>query len=321
MEIQKFKNKDVIQSYILTTAKYDYSVYEKRIIYRLVEMVQHTLEGKKLSAGFSIEKTLYDDRIITMPISAFLTGEKDENYTRVKAALRSLRNKTFEYENGGIWKLIGVIEKPNFNISGIAKFELQPEVYEAILDFSKGYRKYELKTAMEFESVYSMRFYELMSGQKTPIEFKIDTLKEMFGISDKYTRVNDFFRKVIIPAKKELDEKSPYSFDYEPKKRGRSFHSILFFPKYNPKNRDADLEKRELQKQVSLSWDLPKNVTDYLKHNFDFTSDGIKNNIELFKKANKELDLIQFLASIKGKVRESNNPRGYVIGAIRKMIY
>lgn len=321
MKIQKFTNKDVIQSYILTTAKYDFSVYEKRIIYRLVEMVQYTLEGKKLNQGFSIEKTLYDDRIITMPISAFLTGEKDENYTRVKAALRSLRNKTFEYENRGLWKLIGIIEKPNFDIAGIAKFELQSEVYEAILDFSKGYRKYELKTAMEFESVYSMRFYELMSGQKTPIEFKIETLKEMFGIADKYSRVNDFFRKVIIPAKKELDEKSPYSFDYEPKKMGRAFHSILFFPKYNPKNRDTNLEKRDLQKQVYLSWDLPKNLTDYLKHNFEFTTDGIKNNLDLFKKANEELDLIQFLASIKGKVRESNNPQGYVIGAIRKMIY
>lgn len=33
-------NKDLIQSYIMTTAKYDFNVYEKRIIYRLVEMAQ-----------------------------------------------------------------------------------------------------------------------------------------------------------------------------------------------------------------------------------------------------------------------------------------
>jgi len=77
MENKLFRNKDVIQSYIFTTAKYDYSVYEKRIIYRLVEMVQHTLEGKKLDNGFSIQKTLYNDRIITMPINAFLAGEND----------------------------------------------------------------------------------------------------------------------------------------------------------------------------------------------------------------------------------------------------
>jgi len=37
------------------------------------------------------------------------------------------------------------------------------------MNFAKGYRKYELQTAMEFESVYAMRFYELLSGQKTPL--------------------------------------------------------------------------------------------------------------------------------------------------------
>ena len=56
------------------------------------------------------------------------------------------------------------------------------------------------------------------------------------------------------------------------------------------------------------------------KHNFEFTTDGIKNNIDLFKSAHEQLDLIQFLAGIKGKVRESSNPQGYVIGAIRKQI-
>ena len=31
----KINNKEVLQSYILTTAKYDYSVYEKRILYKI----------------------------------------------------------------------------------------------------------------------------------------------------------------------------------------------------------------------------------------------------------------------------------------------
>jgi len=320
MENKLFRNKDVIQSYIFTTAKYDYSVYEKRIIYRLVEMVQHTLEGKKLDNGFSIQKTLYNDRIITMPINAFLAGENDENYTRVKEALKKLRNKTFEYENGGKWKLVGIIEKPNFDISGVAQFELQPEVYDAILNFSKGYRKYELKVAMQFESVYAMRFYELMSGQKTPLCYSIDQIKDMFQISDKYDRVNDFKKKVLDTAKRELDKCSPYTFNYEMNKTGRKFTSVTFYPKYQPQFRDDNLEKHELRKQISLSWDLPKEVTDYLIHNFDFTKDGIKNNLNIFKQAYEELDLISFLAAIKGKIRISDNPQGYIVGALKKQL-
>lgn len=320
MKNKIFKNKDVIQSYIITTAKYDYSVYEKRIIYRLVEMVQHTLEGKKLDKGFSIQKTLYNDRIITMPINAFLAGENDENYTRVKEALRKLRNKTFEYENGGKWKLVGVIEKPNFDISGVAQFELQPEVYDAILNFSKGYRKYELKVAMQFESVYAMRFYELMSGQKTPICYSIDQIKEMFQISDKYERVNDFKKKVLDTAKRELDRCSPYTFNYEMNKTGRKFTSITFYPKFQPKFRDQELEKGDLQKQVSLSWDLPRELVSYLKNNFGFTTDGIKNNIDIFKEANESFDIVSILGGLKAKIIASNNPQGYIIGVIKKLI-
>jgi phosphate starvation-inducible membrane PsiE len=40
-------NKNLIQSYIMTTAKYDFSVYEKRILYLLVEMAQCEVEGRK----------------------------------------------------------------------------------------------------------------------------------------------------------------------------------------------------------------------------------------------------------------------------------
>lgn len=59
-------------------------MYEKRILYRLVEAMQCEIEGKKLYPGLRIEKTLYDDRVVLMPISAFLANDDDENYTRVK---------------------------------------------------------------------------------------------------------------------------------------------------------------------------------------------------------------------------------------------
>ena len=41
-------NKDLIQSYILTTAKYDYTIYEKRILYRLIEMAQSQVRKRRV---------------------------------------------------------------------------------------------------------------------------------------------------------------------------------------------------------------------------------------------------------------------------------
>lgn len=311
----------------MTTAKYDFNVYEKRIIYRLIESIQYCLEGKKLNSNISIKELPSKDRIVTMPISAFLADEKDENYSRVKTALTRLRNKTFEFDNGKVWKLIGIIEKPNFEYAGIAQFELQPEIYNALLDFSKGYRKYELKTAMQFESVYSMRFYELLSGQTQPIEYKIETLKNMFGLEDKYKLNADFFRSVINIAKKELDKCSPYTFDYIPKKKGRAYHSILFIPKFQPQFRDVELERKELSKRSNISWYLTRNERNYLIQNLGFTEKGVKNNAVLIEKVKavkqkQRINFIDFLSTIKDRALRGNvnNIQGYVISALKSEV-
>ena len=42
-------SRQVVQSYIFTTALYDFNVYEKRIIYNLVRLAQSQIEGIKLS--------------------------------------------------------------------------------------------------------------------------------------------------------------------------------------------------------------------------------------------------------------------------------
>ena len=71
-------NKNVVQSYIFTTAKYDFSVYEKRIIYRLVELVQDEVKGIMIRDNLhKIEPTLFG-REISMPISDILKEENDK---------------------------------------------------------------------------------------------------------------------------------------------------------------------------------------------------------------------------------------------------
>ena len=42
-------NKDLIQSYILTQARYKFTVPEKRILYGIIELMQHYTEGKPLN--------------------------------------------------------------------------------------------------------------------------------------------------------------------------------------------------------------------------------------------------------------------------------
>jgi plasmid replication initiation protein len=319
-------NKDLIQSYVLTTAKYDFTIYEKRVLYRLVEMCQFAIEGKTLGKGFSYEQSLFEGLYnITLPIHAFLSDGEDRNTLEVKKALKSLRNKTIEYEyqdpnKGKVWKLIGLIELPKYVYRGYVTFKIHPEIHEAILNFSKGYSRYELETAMSFKSRYAMRFYELLSGQKAPITYSISQLRIMFKLEDKYKNNGDFIKRTIDKSKEELDEKSPYSFEYKKNTLGKQVVSITFYPVYNAKNRDPDLEKRDLQKKASLSWDLDRMVVNYLKENFGFSDKEIKNNIDLLKVASKEMDIMWLLSELRVVSPNKKNPKGYTIGAIKSAL-
>lgn len=313
-------NRDVLQSYVLTTAKYDFSVYEKRFLYRLVELAQCEVEGLDFRRDCrKIEHDLFGLVTVTLPIASMLNGEDDKNYLRVKNALLSLQKKIIIYEDNDVWQSISIIAFPDIRKgASTVSCTLHPKIWDCILNFSKGYRKFELETAMTFESVYSMRFYEMISGQKEPFDRSIEKLKEMFKLENKYKLTADFTRYVLDKAKKELDAKSPYTFTYSVIKEGRKYSSIRFFPVYQPQHRDDKLERIDLQKRVALSWDLSKNVINYLKHGFEFNTKEIKQHIDLFKKAEQEIDFIQFMSMIKPKANRANNPKGYLINAIKK---
>ena len=319
--MKAIENKDILQSHILTMAKYDYSVHEKRILYRLVELAQCEIEGLDFRKDCrKIEHDLFGLIDITLPISSLLNGEEDKNHKVVKDALTRLSQKYFIYEVDDIWEKINIVVFPKIQKrSSTVSFTIHPKIWDCMLDFSKGFRKYELKTAMSFESVYSMRFYELLSGQTNPISYTIEYLKDRFQIVDKYKQINDFVKRVIEPAKKELDEKSPYTFEYKINKTGRKFTSITFFPIYQAQNRDEDLETKALQKQISPSWDLSKNALDYLRNGFLFTPAEIKQNMDLFKKAQSEIrDFIYFMSQVKPRANRAKNPKGYLINSIKK---
>lgn len=315
-------NKDFIQSYLYTMSKYDANIYAKRIMTHIICANQDYIQGQKIGgAVINIEEDLFRDREYTIDLKDILLGEEDKNYKRVKKAFEFLQDKFLRFDSPEDYISVPFITGLKIkNRTGIATFRMSELVYKVFSDFTKGYRKIEFNLIVSFSSIYSMRFYEIISGQSKPITYTIEYLKDRFCLENKYKETKDFIRRVIEPAKKELDEKSPYTFEYKINKKGRAYHSITFFPIYQPQFRDDDLERKDLQKKVSISWILNRNTKDYLIHAFGFTTAEIKQNISLFERAVKEINLIQFMSIIKEKVRTKNikNPKGYLINAIKK---
>ena len=320
----KINNKEILQSYILTTAKYDFSVYEKRILYRLVELNQHLIEGQKLNDKIVLDNNQAGDISYTLPISLFLKDDDKNNHKEVKKALESLKRKELTYQDDDTWASLTIIANPKISrYKETVTFTVDKMINDAFLDFSKGFKKYELKTAMEFESVYSMRFYELLSNQKTPINYSVEYLKEMFSLSDKYKLTADFIRYVIEPAKKELDKCSPYTFHYEKIKTGRKITGIRFIPIHQAQFEDESLKKQKAMKQMSNRWFIPKNIEDYLKYNYEFTDKELNNNLSLFESLYNHLseeELLDFLVELKAQsvLYEIKNIKAYLIGSLKK---
>ena len=318
----KKNNRELVQSYLFTTAKYDFSLPEKRIFYTIIEMMQEYTQGRRLNEKHFIEPLVEGYNKITMPVSAFLKNAEDDNYREVKKAILSLNTKLFEYEDNEVWTPIRLIDRPKLHKASknsYVTFEIHEITYNAFLDFSNGYRKYELKIAMEFGSIYAMRFYELFSGQKKPITYSIPYLKERFKIENKYNSKNgknDFLKKVVDVAQKELDEKSPYTFIY---KTERGSENILFNPVYQKERADTDIEKKAIQKQTSLGWELTAEEQDILINRWKLTKEGLKNNISLFRSAKVILNLKDFILNEISPV-DAKNPPAFLIGALRKQL-
>ena len=313
-------NELAIQSYIFTTAKYDFNAYEKRIMYRLVELAQDELKGIMIRDNMHKIEPILFGREITMPVADILRDEKDQNYTIAKKAFRSLAQKGVEYEDDKIWQYTAIIANPKINkIKGYVVFTVLDDIWRCLLDFTKGYRKYELVTAMQFKSVYSMRMYELMSGQKRPLEFTFEDLKQRFGVKDKYKLVGHFKTRVLDIAKKELDEYSPYSFNYIEVKEGRRVVGFKFFPTFHPDKQDPNLFQVEMRSKLSARAQISQEAYSYLRYSFEFKAEEIsKNKKTIIDGELKIPDFIGFLSSIVGPSRTAKNRIGYVINAIKK---
>ena len=124
-------------------------------------------------------------------------------------------------------------------------------------------------------------------------------------------QINDFVRKVIEPAKREVDAAAPYSFDFEPVKDGRKIIAFKFTPLHYPQRENEDAEVRDLQRNCLSLWDIrDRHVRDYLKNSIGFTEVEIKNNIEVFRRASELLpDLLSELALLKGKAETRTIPK------------
>lgn len=329
----KSNNKLQFQSYIFSTAKYSFSVYEKRILYRMIEFEQRMITQQALDKSVKIDTNLWGDKMYTVPMSLLLSsGEDDEskegkskNNKRFIDAFKALQDKKVVYEDDEVYGRVGLINEFEFKKRDrFITWKASNKIVEMVMDFSKGWRAYELKIAFNLQSAYAMRFYELVGNKTAKITYMTSDLIKMFELENKYLQKSGkpnyklIEKYVLQKAQEELDKVSPYTFSY---KFSKDYTTIDIFPIYQPQFSNAKYE-RDKGKNIDLSKVLTNREIETLTNEFGFTEQGLKNNYPLWEQAKKTLpEMYSFFwfQQIRKSPKNKQVPK-YVIGILRNLI-
>ena len=324
---KKGAGKVVIQSYKLTTIRDNFGLYGQRALLRIVESVQDQIAGLSFKDKRDIRKIdttidtdLWGDKIITLDLRS-ICPEGITHFAPVRDELKAIMKLQFEYEDDETWEVMNFINHVKVNKgTWKATLSVSKDVWKAVMDFSKGFRRIEMEKAMQFQSSYSLRFYELLTGQQEPICYDIEDLKKMFGLEQKYINSPMFIKRVVESAKKELDEISPYTFDYvinygESTGPGRPpISSLTFFPIHCITRHSG---QNDIKDRLSLEQSIGEVPYDILTLKFGVAPKSIKNNLALLMYAKQNMDLEKFLRKIAPKAIRAKNVAGYTVNAIK----
>lgn len=304
----------ITQSFVFSVANGATSLYELRIIFRIVEYAQPVLKGLYLAHNLTQLSHNYDNVKISIPIST-IVADSSHNYEKVRDACKNLMTRLFEIYDSSNQSYFATPIIYNFSCikgEGVLHFYVARRVFDSILDLRRGYCQFELNIANSIKSSNAARMYVIMCSQTAPISFSVDYLKRMFGVSDKYKQTRDFIKRVIEPAKKELDTMCVSSFAFEAIKTGQKVTSIQFTPIHR---REHTAE--ELAAMIPVNAMIDTELKIFLINAFNFTVKELgahKILLDNFSKIPYKFDI---LYSLRDRVRRKNRSKGYVIEAMR----
>lgn len=285
-------------------ARYKLTASEAKIVTLLASVINKSDEDFK-NHRFKVSELLK------------LTGLGEGNYDDLRELTYNLMQKVLQIREENSLLQIAFLSKARYNYNdGTVDLRFDPDLKPYLLKLKESFVQYRLENILQLKSFYSIRFYELLVKWKKIGKFKvsIDKLKEIFKLEQKsYSRYNDFKRYVVIPAQKELEEKTDLSFDFEEIKSGRKITHINFLIRETGKKakqistKDLELqiteneispeEERTLSKLLEIG--IPLSKANKILEEFDVT------------RINKQIEYLPFR-------KASKNKAGLLIKAIQE---
>lgn len=166
-------------------------------------------------------------------IAEFL-GIKKNAYHHFYRVCNSLAGKNISLKDSSSkrFRILSFLIEAEYK-DGILKLVPNPAMTPFYLNLSKNYTRLELIQVLRMKSIYAIRIYSFikMKAQqlKNAYMFEMNEFKELLGLEKKYSRVQDLQKRVLEPAKEELNKViTNLNFDYELIKIGTSYRQLRF---------------------------------------------------------------------------------------------
>ncbi|WP_075271240.1 replication initiation protein, partial [Mannheimia haemolytica] len=170
----------------------------------------------------------------------------DNAYKQIQAAIKRIYERSVRTEDSNrVTEFRWVSSRTYFKNEGRFRIAMTNEVMPYLTQLKGQFTQYQLRHISSFNSVHSIRIYELVTQYRSVgyREITIEDLKKWLQVEDKYPRFNNFKQWVLEPSITEINDKSDLLVDVEQIKRGRSIIALKFTIKSKKSAVKAELKR------------------------------------------------------------------------------
>lgn len=304
----------------------NYNIYQERILLHIAKYV-HSVAMKGSNYSEHLQRAYcVDDRNINMSLSVRELIGSTHNYAPLKSAIVQMQREWIvqyydkisrKWYSGSIISNVELAER-----TGTLTFTVAKWLVEYIADFRQGgYVAYSFSNAIKIRNAYAARLYLLFCSATHEITYKIEQLRIWLGLKNKVKRNTDFIRRIIEPARAELEKRAFNGFTYRLSRsaecKTRSKDQITFCP--IKREHSSKLTIAEMRRDV-LS--INHAVIEILMSRLCMSTREIYNNKDLLCRFSSNVDCISKLTEIINRAfkKDFRDKKRYVIGAIKKAL-
>ncbi|PWK27619.1 replication initiator protein [Arcicella aurantiaca] len=196
-----------------------------------------------------------------------------------------------------------------------------PDMKPYLLQLQSQFLMYDVRNILKLQSSFSIRIYELLKQYETigKRTLKVQELKEMLDVVDKYPLYGNFKQRVIVKAQEDLEKFTDIKFTFDEVKSGRAVTGLVFWIIPNREKQDSgnllylpevastivEDTDQEISQLLTLTqrWEgVSKTVVEQWRNVY-----GFETVLAQIKKTNKQIS--------EGK--KIHNPMGFVVWSLQ----